>query len=138
LYSGASLIDGKKLSKILAYVGSNHDGEALAALHAVRRIIKGDRFHFNLGAPVEADAKKPSTNPHQGPSHLNTSENNPAINKLKAQLAVKSKEITEKNTAISGLNRKIATLEADLLHKTTEAEGWKKRAWKHFWTASSF
>lgn len=129
LYSSAKNIENKRLSKVLAYVRSDHDGEALAAFHAARRIIKGSEYEK---APL----------PLQFEDTLQTRQNTTFDfadqipfdqKKLHKLLADKSREVAGQTQIILDLNRQIETLEIALRNKSAESEGWRNRAWKYFW-----
>jgi len=133
LHSGIRNIDGEKLAKILAYVGSEHDGEALAALHAARRLM--------LSGGVETPNIQPRKHhpipENAGPkvSAKDAIELKETIKRLHTQLASKSREATKLTELVYDLQSQVDTLDMALENKTREATGWQRRAWRNYWAA---
>ena len=126
-------IDRDKLGKVLAYLGSEHDGEALAALHAARRLVAPNStlvgFPDKLQRDRESDAKRRSSGA-QGSEQRKLMD---LIDRLRRRLSAQAREKAELSQMIDDLRQQIGTLESALAMKSREATDWRQRAWMNFW-----
>lgn len=135
MYSDIENPKSKKLAKVLAYVGSENDGEALAAFHAARRLIASDIDH-HLSQTTSALAGHAFENLNSKHCSSNQKAANKTIDHLRQQLLHQTKEKAALEQKVKELTTEVHALEIKLDNKTAECKGWRNRAWKNFWNYS--
>lgn len=134
MYVNPNELNSGKLAKVLAYLGSTHDGEALAALHAVRRMLGG----ANMSSPDPFPSIAPNGEIQADESDLR--QKNSQVKQLEeecARLQSRLRESSKRSQRLSGevadLERQVSVLETALAKKAHEAEEWRWRAWRNLW-----
>lgn len=126
-------IDKNKLSKVLAYLGSEHDGEAMAAFHAARRLVAPHAPFVDFTDKLQRDRKSEAERRFSISQGEEQRQLRDLINQLRRRLSSQAREKAELSQMIDDLHLQIATLELALAMKTRESEEWRQRAWANFW-----
>lgn len=134
LYINPSDINSGKLAKVLSYICSAHDGEALAALHAVRRMLGSAK----MSSPDTFSTISPDTDVHNNAVELQRKSGRikqleEECARLQASLRESAKRNARLSDATTDLECQIGVLERALSIKCKESEGWRQRAWHNFW-----